>query len=40
MNTYLKKSLAALYSLYLHLANIPAEKISQQSQIKSSQLKV
>ena len=34
MNTHLKKSLAALYSIYLHLANIPAEKIKS-NQVKS-----
>ena len=30
MITYLKKSTAALHSLYLHLANIPTERTSQQ----------
>ena len=30
MNTYLKKSLAALYSLYLYLANTPTQKTSEQ----------
>ena len=36
MNTYLKKSLAALHPLYLHLANIPAEKniITKSNQVK------
>ena len=36
MNTYLKNSLAALHSLYLHLANIPAEKYH--NKVKSSQV--
>ena len=30
MNTYLKKTLAALHSLYLHLANIPTYKTLEQ----------
>ena len=30
MNTYLKKSPAALHSLYLHLANIPTLRTLQQ----------
>ena len=30
MNTYLKKSPAALHLLYLHLANIPKFRTSQQ----------
>ena len=38
MNTSLKKSLTALYSLYLHLANIPTEK-KYHNKVKSSQIK-
>ena len=30
MNTYLKKSPVPLHSLYLHLANLPTLKTSQQ----------